>query len=209
MHSRGNGDQSTRNMSSAPYNVLNGIIATLSTSDVLQAKSGLLTLHFLFPHELLPALDLLDRKLVTRMKLIGTKIETSQNEVYYVQSASATTSRPSHHQSTAPISYEVRLSAWNCTCPAFAYSAFGKTFQTSLDLDVSSRASEGRDHLARDEGRLRLGGMFTQADSGVPTCKHILAAFLGAAAPQLFGNGVCEENMNEAEAAGWAGGWGD
>ena len=196
-------------MCSAPHDVLNGVITTLSTSDISQAKSGLLTLHFLFPHELLPALDLLDRKLVTRMKLIGPKNETSQNEVYYVQSASATTSRPSRHQTTAPISYEVRLLVWNCTCPAFAYSAFGKTFQTSLDLESSSKASEGRDHVTRDEGRLRLGGMFTQADSGVPICKHILAAFLGAAAPQLFGNEVCEENVNEAEAAGWAGGWGD
>ncbi|EXJ61140.1 hypothetical protein A1O7_05293 [Cladophialophora yegresii CBS 114405] len=39
----------------------------LSAPDTEQARSIFLTLHVLFPHELLPALDLLDRRLVTKL----------------------------------------------------------------------------------------------------------------------------------------------
>ncbi|ETI24019.1 hypothetical protein G647_03388 [Cladophialophora carrionii CBS 160.54] len=50
----------------------------LSTSDTDQARSIFLTLHILFPHELLPALDLLDRQLVT--KLIVDPFATKPDE---------------------------------------------------------------------------------------------------------------------------------
>jgi hypothetical protein len=44
-----------------------GPLHSLSTCDTSQARSTFLTLHMLFPHELLPALDLLDRRLVTKL----------------------------------------------------------------------------------------------------------------------------------------------
>lgn len=193
-------------MCTSPCNAINNVIATLTTGDISQAKSALLMLHFLFPHELLPALDLLDRKLVSRTRILEENGEVTENEVYYVQSASATSSRPSRNYTTTTVSYEVRLSAWNCTCPAFAYSAFGKTCETSLDLDNSSGINQVQDHT-REEGKVRFGGTLTHADSGLPICKHILAAFLGTIAPQIFGHGVATENVSRSEAAGWAGGW--
>lgn len=161
---------------------------------------------------MIPALDLLDRQLVTRLFVSGTRGEVPGNEVYYVQSASATLPRPSksiRHHTSATTAYEVRLSAWNCSCPAFAYSAFGKGFQTSLKLDEDSATGRCREELNGEKVRTRLGGVLMQADAGVPICKHILAAYLGTAAPSIFGTGVYTREVDASEAAGWAGGWGD
>ncbi|KPI35700.1 uncharacterized protein AB675_1220 [Cyphellophora attinorum] len=76
------------------------------------AKHIFLTLHFLFPHDLLPALDLLDRGLVRCLLYTNTNSDhhptteaeavdnpsapkkNSAKEVYYIQSASAVTDHP-------------------------------------------------------------------------------------------------------------------
>ena len=92
----------------------NNPLSTLAPSASEDAKPLFLTLHFSFPHELLPALDLLDRGLVTRLvpsRNTSTKHPAStptvpdtgattsadpvESEVFYVQSASAATSQ--HH----------------------------------------------------------------------------------------------------------------
>lgn len=54
-------------------------IATGPGRDQQSAKALLLTLHVLFPNELLPALDLLDRGLVTRLKPIQSPSTTTGN----------------------------------------------------------------------------------------------------------------------------------
>ncbi|KIW99494.1 uncharacterized protein Z518_11233 [Rhinocladiella mackenziei CBS 650.93] len=46
---------------------VHSLLYNLSPADAEHARSLFLTLHVLFPHELLPALDLLDRRLVTRL----------------------------------------------------------------------------------------------------------------------------------------------
>ena len=197
---------------SRPYDIVDKLVTNLSSGDISQHKSTLLTLHFLFPHEFLPALDLLDRQLVTHFIVKDDLENTRKNEVHYVQSASATTSRPtktSRHHAATTVAYEVRLAAWNCSCPAFAYSAFGKGFRTALRLDSHLIVSHDQEDVDGDDGKPRLGGVLTRAETGVPICKHILAAFLGTAAPEIFGKGVCTRDIDEAEAAGWAGGWGD
>jgi hypothetical protein len=197
---------------SQPYYIINKLVANLSSGDISQHKSTLLTLHFLFPHEFLPALDILDRQLITRMIVSDSLGNAQKNVVHYVQSASATTSRPtktSRHHTATIIAYEVRLAAWNCSCPAFAYSAFGKGFRTALLLENHPIASHDQEDSDRADSMAHLGGVLTRADTGVPICKHILAAFLGTAAPDMFGKGVCTRDVDEAEAAGWAGGWGD
>ncbi|KAG7010170.1 mitochondrial GTP/GDP carrier protein 1 [Physcia stellaris] len=104
-------------------------------------KPLFLTLHCLFPNELLPALDLLDRKLVTPentstpppdpdKQTPPTKSKV-QKTVYYVRSSHthsrsrfASKYNKSSISSTEGIHYEVRLRAWNCTCAAFAFAAF-------------------------------------------------------------------------------------
>ena len=211
-------------------------LSSLRRQDLKYAKSVFTTLHFLFPHELLPALDLLDRKLVTQLRLMtstvtdqgtvtprpteqtvpATDTEQTTWEIFYVQSASATSSssktksRYRRVYNPAGTYYEVRLDAWNCTCPAFAYSAFGG----SLDLDQDqSRLGDEDDQTGSEmEGvgkEWRFGGTLAREGNGAPICKHILAVTLGKSLPGLFGNGVEKKVVTALEAAGWGGGWGD
>jgi hypothetical protein len=211
-------------------------LLSLRHQDLKSAKSIFTTLHFLFPHEILPALDLLDRKLVTQLRLMPSHVTDQRTvgsqplqptepatgtdqttwEIFYVRSASATASssksksRYRRVYNPAGTYYEVRLDAWNCTCPAFAYSALGG----ALDLYQDQTRSEDEDdqtgsEMEGDRKEWRFGGMLTRESTGAPICKHILAATLGKALPNLFGNGVEKKEMTAAEAAGWGGGWGD
>jgi hypothetical protein len=211
-------------------------LSSLRRQDLKSAKSIFTTLHFLFPHELLPALDLLDRKLVTQFRLmpphvtnqrtVGSQLpqpaepttgaEQTTWEIFYVRSASATTSSSKSKSryrrvfNPAGTYYEVRLDAWNCTCPAFAYSALGR----ALDLYRDQTRSEDEDDQTGSEmegggKEWRFGGTLTREGAGAPICKHILAATLGKGLPGLFGNGVEKKEVGAAEAAGWGGGWGD
>ena len=54
-----------------------------------------------------------------------------------------------------------------------------------------------------------FGGMCTNGNMGVPVCKHILAALLCKAAPEVFGHGMVVREVSKEELAGWGGGWGD
>lgn len=204
-----------------------------------------MTLHFFFPHEFIPALDLLDRGLVTRLMIgsLSSPSNVSDNEVFYVQSASSQTKttrqRRHHYTSVSSANYEVRLGAWNCTCPAFALS----TFSRLTDLKSNGDADDNREPLQNslagaDHDNVefydsaqpqtdfdwRFGGTFTRtlsdseygtdserrgASVSVPVCKHILAALLGKYTPGLFGSGVQLRTVSGEEGAGWAGGWGD
>lgn len=106
-------------------------------------KPTLLTLHALFPILLLPALDLLDRHLITRLVFSqdfshggpenteagAGRIRSEskrQRVVYYVKSNAhnSNRSRYSRHGDAAEVNYEVRTQAWNCSCAAFAFAAF-------------------------------------------------------------------------------------
>lgn len=131
-------------------------------------RALLSTLHVLYPSTLLPALDLLDRNLVTRVvvassAIISTTTSTTttataephhqpKRTFHLVRSAqgNSSTTRRRHHNhattmdnpsissvlhdtSTTTTStgggaggkvYVVRLDAWNCSCAAFAFSAF-------------------------------------------------------------------------------------
>ena len=163
-----------------------------------------------------------------------------ENEVFYVQSASSQTktthsNRHHHHRrhvNNPSIAYEVRLAGWNCTCPAFAFSAFGRILD--LNSGVAHVDSEGQHPLPADDGSLgcmnkpeaeidlkwRFGGTLTQQTASepgqvvetpapVPVCKHILAALLGKHIPVLFGSGVHFRTVSREEGAAWAAGWGD
>ncbi|RMY39676.1 hypothetical protein D0864_16334 [Hortaea werneckii] len=57
--------------------------------NVPESKQNLLSLHVLFPNELLPALDLLDRGLVTRM-YVESKEHASQPEATQAQNVATT-----------------------------------------------------------------------------------------------------------------------
>ncbi len=222
------------------------LLSQLSPNDTKNAKSIFLTLHFLFPHELLPALDLLDRKLVTTLRF-GPD---NKYEVFYVQSASAQSANPSHVTARADRQpryydarrkakatdtyYEVRLDSWNCSCAGFAFDGF-------KGLDVEEGEGDGVERIGPGDGgygrgagdggpstsvgedeegdnagkreadgtKFVFGGLATRKTEPVPICKHILAAALVKAAPDLFGCCVKVKEVSTAELAGWGAGYGD
>ena len=208
-------------------------LPSLRRQDLQTAKSIFTTLHFLFPHELLPALDILDRKLVSQLAFVplhqsapasptqqpydsSTVTEQKAWEIFYVQSASATasssksTSRYRRVYNPTGTYYEVRLDTWNCTCPAFAFSAFGGASDLRHNDAGSEDECEQTDvEIEGDANEWRFGGTATRDGTGAPICKHILAAVLGKALPGIFGHGVERKVVTAAEVAGWAGGWGE
>ncbi|KAF2229377.1 hypothetical protein EV356DRAFT_436707, partial [Viridothelium virens] len=161
----------------------------------------LLTLHVLFPHELLPALDLLERGCVLRTVVkpraailpnqnlgpdtLSLLIQSEQNDkqitAYYVQH------------------YEVRLHAWHCSCPAFAFAAF----PASMWLNVEGPMDDAR--KAEATKAWRFGGLGVRGQ--VPVCKHLLACLLGQQC-LLLQDFVREKELSVEEAAGWAAGLG-
>jgi hypothetical protein len=234
------------------------------------AKKQLLSLQVLFPNEFLPALDLLDRRLVTRL-IIGHGVgdesaaitekdagvapvrnaqlsdetmlddteppsdralvepphapsnndsmidapheadpvsSTSQNSIYYVRSAQQRSSRYSNSYEATTF-YEVRLFAWNCSCPAFAFAAFPAmhpepavpTFDPQHDTPPSTMS--GLHGTTWSFGGVSLG------DATPPVCKHLLACVLVEKCSGLFGEYLEERIVSVEEAAGWAAGWGD
>lgn len=199
-------------------------------------KPLILTLHCLFPNELLPALDILDRGLVKRLATAGsptssgdnttpdihiphddhnqetgTTSETPPDEVFFVTSVSSSAAVSTADRQDQK-SYEVRLRAWNCTCPAFALLAFREglpaTASTSGDLDPGIEPGTGiedDDPLGQD--CYGFGGTLTSTSTPA-ACKHLLACVLAARCPGLFGGGtrrvVGREELGGC-CAGWAG----
>jgi hypothetical protein len=181
-------------------------------------RSTLLTLHILFPNELLPALDVLDRNLVTCLHLKNSS-HPYESETYFVRSAQQPSNHHYHHRdkrdhgngrySTNPVSttthYEVRLKAWNCSCPAFAFSAFPATNDSTLN-----NAGDDTDPVvAEDKRAWKFGGMLLDGAAGeLAVCKHLLACVLLKQCPALFAGGVEAREVEREEYAGWCAGWG-
>ncbi|KAI0541351.1 hypothetical protein GGR58DRAFT_510945 [Xylaria digitata] len=210
----------------------------------------LTTLHVLYPSTLLPALDLLDRRLVTRVILKqdgdAQQIQTGHNvtdqqpqtggEVssmpeeqedsrvaplyHLVRSAQPQSHR--RHQSTTSAGgqvYIVRLSSWNCTCAAFAFSAFPPL--TSSIFSPSGTAANGYQippaSTSREEDAengeaagqtWEFGGLSADGKDGaggVPCCKHLLACLLAEKWHGVLGGCVEERLVGREEGAGLVG----
>ena len=181
----------------------------------------LLTLHALFPNELLPALDLLYRGLVTRFILTraegqsGNEGETERGRkptaVHHVQSAQQQHQHSSSRYrsaATTTTSYEVRLQSWNCSCPAFAFAAFPAATGSEPASSSSSAAAEQVPGQSRMAGNAdwTFGGLTRGTD--VPVCKHLLACVLVEHC-EMFRPFAEEREISVEELAGWAAGWGD
>jgi hypothetical protein len=131
--------------------------------------------------------------------------------IYHVRSAQQSRGSCYGVSVDTTTSYEVRLCAWNCSCPAFAFAAFpsGSTLNARSppeEYEAGCRKWDGRAGLEHDEG-WNFGGMSTGA-STPPVCKHLLACVLVEHC-ELFKGYVQERVVNTEEAAGWAAGWGD
>jgi hypothetical protein len=235
------------------------------------AKKQLLSLQVLFPNEFLPALDLLDRRLVTRLRIedggkrrVDLKTDggveaiednatthsnkptaedntastgfpvtesphimsddhtmtdthpievdaTSHNDlhaIYYVGSAQQRSSRFSTSYDTTT-SYEVRLLAWNCSCPAFAFAAFPATHPEPLIPTYEPNKDEEDAATRNTQSGAWLFGGVSLGDAIPPVCKHLLACVLVEKCNGLFSGFVEERAVSVEEAAGWAAGWGD
>ena len=181
-------------------------------SSVPALRNLFLTLRGLGPQDVLPALDLLDRSLVTRFLIEPARHASVSNDpggeigrdnlIYYVRSAQTT--RSSRYQSAAAIgglSYEVRLRAWNCSCPAFTFSALNGV---GTEKDEGMGSVDGG--APKTEGEWIFGGLLLEED-GIPICKHLLSCVLIEKCG-LFADCVEEKAVTREEFAGWAAGWG-
>lgn len=190
-----------------PRELLTNLITTLSSHPIdpnqsstnplqnapSEIRSLLTTLHIIFPHLLLPALDLLDRQLVTKSCQLPSQTsaqkipfsamelpssingkEDTANSIYLVQS-SQSTSRHRHQKS-----YTIRLHAWNCTCASFIFSAFPPSSSSSAAPTISPPLLHPPQNLEEDFGKWEFGGASLDGKDGgaVPACKHLLAVVL-------------------------------
>ncbi|KAL4972028.1 hypothetical protein BDW66DRAFT_145089 [Aspergillus desertorum] len=160
--------------------------------------------------------------------------QTTKEEFFFVTSASMipSTSRPTfsasqyrgyhcqgqrQREAWQEKGYEVRLQAWNCTCPSFTITAFrdlgsepsSTFFSSSADQTVSADDENGKitpDHATHDNISASTGAdtadmsayaraysfggtLPLHAESAPPVCKHILACLLAALCPRLGING--------------------
>ncbi|KAL4747182.1 hypothetical protein BDW72DRAFT_183369 [Aspergillus terricola var. indicus] len=166
--------------------------------------------------------------------------QTGKEDFFFVTSASTISSTPKppssasqhpggdHHQAPRQRQawqekgYEVRLQAWNCTCPFFTISAFrdmapelsspsSSSDQTvNADGDGNGKATPNRVGYANfsavagadtvdtiaDTDTYSFGGTLPlHQESAPPVCKHILACLLAALCPGLGVNGGDEEHL--------------
>lgn len=142
------------------------LLSSLSPSALSHVKPLMLTLHCLFPNELLPALDILDRGLIRRVILQGHGRELSspatnadespppreekeekeeEEAIFLVISASNTPTAMTGTAEDEKKGYEVRLQAWNCTCTQFLLSAF-----PDADADADPILQPGSDANSND-----------------------------------------------------------
>ena len=218
--------------------------STLSPSKLSRVKPLMLTLHCLFPNELLLALDILDRGLVRRLVNEDEDQDHNDEEVHsfsFPSSASSPIekSKPAEaiflvistsNSSTTPREeekgYEVRLQAWNCTCPSFTISAFrdpeepdpeldsdNVDVDVGVDIDIHSEPPSSTGSTSNTTEAYRFGGTLTRGftRSSPPVCKHLLACVLLVRCPRLFGAGAGPHSrlvVSAKELAGWCAGWG-
>ncbi|KAI1160040.1 hypothetical protein F5B18DRAFT_542895 [Nemania serpens] len=224
----------------------------------------LTTLHVLYPSTLLPALDLLDRRLVTRViQTHETNIQRDQDftitshqppetgvedeapskkqagakptPLYHLVRSAQPPSHRRHHQVQAPSTsgqaYVVRLASWNCTCAAFAFSAFPplpsflsapasasryRIFPASAsgdttepgDTDVGMDEAAASDSEETADEPWEFGGLSADGRDGaggVPCCKHLLACVLAERWDAVLGAYVEERLVTREESAGLVG----
>jgi len=177
-----------------------------------ETKKILLTFHVLYPNDFLPALDLLDRRLLTRLTIRSAEPQSSGADpqpsaaaqpapratpLYIVRSAQqprSTTASRSYDALAAH--YEVRPTAWNCSCAAFAFAAFPAAPAPPPSLPPRT-----------DAAMLRFGGLSAGA-ALPPACKHLLACVL-AEHVEALRRFADERECSVEEVAGWCAGWGD
>ncbi|KAG0125127.1 hypothetical protein HOY82DRAFT_673230 [Tuber indicum] len=146
------------------------------------ARQLFMSVHCLLPSVFLPALDLLDKSLVTRYTTDSGK------SVHYVKS---TQSLSRGKFSAAGPVYEVRTKAWSCSCSGFAFVAFGGLGIREGDgQEGEGEGEEGEDGWSWG-GKIRGGSP--------PVCKHLVACVLAERCSEMLGGYVIEKRVGLEE----------
>ncbi|KAF4981803.1 hypothetical protein FZEAL_2476 [Fusarium zealandicum] len=155
-------------------------------------RPRLLTLHVLFPNLVLPALDLLDRGLVTRLKRPDADAPSSRgDDSFLVRSLATTLARRGRDFGLSSKRYIVHLDAWNCSCASFTFDAFPS--------HPAPAAEQSRPPLPRHED-WSFGGMSLDARGDAPPCcKHLLACLLVDKWPGMVGGHIEQAIMKHNE----------
>ncbi|KAJ6010550.1 hypothetical protein N7451_001962 [Penicillium sp. IBT 35674x] len=192
-------------------------LSGLSASQLTRVKPLMLTLHCLFPNDLLPALDILDRGLVQRLvredraittpehghRLAIEQQNTGQAETTYMDNydlqrediflvISASTAAPQGAPSST-FPRQEQLKGYEVRLHAWACTC--PTFTLSAFRNIRSRMGVSAEPLSGSvlpdlgPGCYPFGGTLScVTDRGSPpVCKHILACILFARCPGLFG----------------------
>lgn len=191
------------------------------------SRTLLTTLHVIYPSLLLPALDLLDRGLVTRILVQSPPDTQSIDEAeqarqdaklstfHLVRSAQQPARRgrkPGTDDGGGGPTYVVRTQAWNCDCAAFAFNAF-PVESSPMTYQVDSAEDDSDDTAGQGVGRWEFGALSLDGrereDGGVgpgtPCCKHLLASVLAERWGDVLGKYVQERRVSREEAAGLIG----
>lgn len=187
--------------------IINGVVSLSPANKDDPARLALrrkllLTLHVLFPTQLLPALDLLDRRLLTRITLQNTEAdqEDAISPQTYIAKSAVVKQRYSKSTNTQPqTTYLVQVQAWNCSCASFAYESYG--------MDTETTSTTGQ--VAATDIEAAFGGtsvvcIAAQGET-LPCCKHLLACLLTEKWPQVFTDNVEERLCTRDEYATFVG----
>ncbi len=187
-----------------------------------QRRRLLLTLHVIFPGMLLPAVDLLDRRLVARLSFAETaSSDTSKREqedasaaeepgndkpemihIYTVKSVASTLSRRRRDAATAgpARTHVVHLDAWNCSCAGFALEAIPGDGDTEDDEVHSGEEAIGEEGWIF--GGMSLDGAAGRWGEALPCCKHLLACLLADKWRDVLNVHVEDKTCTREEVAG-------
>jgi hypothetical protein len=201
-------------------------------------RSVLLTLHVLYPNELLSALDLLDRDLITRLiplskppPPISEHVKQPAHDTTTEQEISTTVE---YHTSDGSKAKEYKNSIYyvRSAQQSSAHSRFRDPVASTTHYEVrtspwscscpafifsafpvKTSEDQGEDDADDHDVTVEEEGeewMVGGLSLGkdVPMCKHLLACVL-AERGGLFGGYVKTREVSVEELAGWAAGWGD
>lgn len=165
----------------------------------------LLTLHVLFPNLLLPAFDLLDRRLVTRLTLRGES-EGGRDDLaggtFLVRSLATTLTRRHRDVGFSSQRYLVQLGTWQCACPSFTFDAFPVSTGTAVDYEAEDSSLDEKEKASEwSFGGMSLDGLGASGGD-VPCCKHLLACLIVEKWSGLLGSYVEERIVSREEMAG-------
>jgi hypothetical protein len=115
---------------------------------------------------------------------------------------------PGRYISDVTNQYIVWLDPWNCSCAAFAFSAFPASLSGNLETEYHVQRSYGDLKGSAEEDEWSFGGLSADGTANgaenAPCCKHLLACVLAERCGAVFGGYVKAVEVGREEMAGLA-----